>query len=32
MTDKSGLLAEKGAEIGKEWGMGLQGLVMKYMQ
>ena len=32
ITAKTGVLYDKGQAIGQEWGMGLQGLLMKYMQ
>ena len=32
LTEKTGMLTEKGMEIGKEWGQGLQSMMMKYMQ
>lgn len=32
ISAKTGVLAEKGQVIGQEWGMGLQPLLMKYMQ
>ncbi len=31
-ASKTGILAEKGQAIGAEWGQGLQGLMMKYME
>ncbi len=32
MTAKSGEIAEKSQAAGQEWGMGLQAMMMKYMQ
>ncbi|RDI08181.1 DUF2059 domain-containing protein [Flavobacterium sp. AG291] len=32
LTDKSAVLYEKGNAVGQEWGMGLQSMLMKYMQ
>ena len=32
LSEKSEVLFEKGQAVGEEWGMGLQGLMMKYMQ
>jgi len=32
MTDKSGVIAEKNLAASQEWAMGLQGMMMKYMQ
>lgn len=32
MTEKASVLAEKNMEASKEWAMGLQGMMMKYMQ
>lgn len=32
LTDKSAVLYEKGNAVGQEWGMGLQTMLMKYMQ
>lgn len=32
MTDKAGPLAEKSMAASQDWAMGLQGMVMKYMQ
>jgi len=32
LTSKADVLYEKGQAIGQEWGMGLQSIVMKYMQ
>ncbi|MFD0699279.1 DUF2059 domain-containing protein [Myroides pelagicus] len=32
LSSKSGVLMEKGEKVGQEWAMGLQGLMMKYMQ
>jgi hypothetical protein len=32
MTEKAGVLAEKNMAASQEWAMGLQGMVMKYMQ
>ena len=32
LSAKSDVLYEKGQAIGQEWGMGLQGMMMKYMQ
>ena len=32
LTSKSDTLTEKGQDIGKDWGQGLQGMMMKYMQ
>lgn len=31
LNEKSGILLEKGELLGEEWGMGLQGLLMKYI-
>ena len=31
LTEKTPILSEKGQIIGKEWGQGLQGVMMKYM-
>jgi len=31
-TSKAGVLYDKGQAVGQEWGMGLQGIMMKYMQ
>ncbi|MFD2600553.1 DUF2059 domain-containing protein [Flavobacterium suzhouense] len=32
LTDKSAVLYETGNAVGQEWGMGLQTMLMKYMQ
>ncbi|ESU29542.1 hypothetical protein FLJC2902T_00070 [Flavobacterium limnosediminis JC2902] len=32
MSEKAGIIAEKNMAAGQEWGMGLQGMMMKYMQ
>lgn len=32
VSAKAGVLAEKGQAIGTEWGQGLQGIMMKYME
>jgi uncharacterized protein len=32
MTEKAGVIAEKNAAASQEWAMGLQGIMMKYMQ
>ncbi len=32
LSEKNGVLFEKGQLIGQEWGMGLQGIMMKYME
>ncbi|WP_430613859.1 DUF2059 domain-containing protein [Flavobacterium sp. JP2137] len=32
LSAKTNVLFEKGQAIGQEWGMGLQGVVMKYME
>lgn len=32
MTEKAGVLAEKNMTASQEWAMGLQGIMMKYMQ
>ncbi|MCC9042814.1 DUF2059 domain-containing protein [Myroides sp. M-43] len=32
LSDKSEILFEKGQKVGEEWSVGLQGLMMKYMQ
>lgn len=32
LTEKAGVLYEKGQAVGQEWGMEVQGLMMKYMQ
>lgn len=32
LSSKTGILYDKGQAIGQEWGMGLQGIIMKYMQ
>lgn len=32
LTSKSEVLFEKGNAVGQEWGAGLQGMLMKYMQ
>ncbi|KUF42080.1 DUF2059 domain-containing protein [Myroides marinus] len=32
LSDKSEVLFEKGQKVGEEWSVGLQGLMMKYMQ
>ncbi|ESU21062.1 hypothetical protein FEDK69T_26170 [Flavobacterium enshiense DK69] len=32
MSQKSGVIAEKSMTLGQEWAMGLQGMMMKYMQ
>lgn len=32
LTDKTEVLYNKGQAVGQEWGMGLQALMMKYMQ
>ncbi|PKP14603.1 MAG: hypothetical protein CVU07_14035, partial [Bacteroidetes bacterium HGW-Bacteroidetes-23] len=32
LTDKTEVLYNKGQTVGQEWGMGLQTMMMKYMQ
>lgn len=32
LTSKTGSLFQKAQQVGNEWGMGLQGIMMKYMQ
>lgn len=32
LSEKTDVLYEKGQNVGQEWGIGLQGLMMKYMQ
>ncbi|MTG97035.1 MULTISPECIES: DUF2059 domain-containing protein [Myroides] len=32
LSTKSTILMEKGEKVGQEWAMGLQGIMMKYMQ
>ena len=32
MTEKAGIIAEKNVAASQEWAMGLQGMMMKYMQ
>jgi hypothetical protein len=32
LTEKAEVLYEKGNAVGEEWGMGLQAIMMKYMQ
>ncbi|AJA69037.1 DUF2059 domain-containing protein [Myroides odoratimimus] len=32
LSDKSEVLFEKGQKVGEEWAVGLQGIMMKYMQ
>lgn len=32
LSDKSEVLFDKGQKVGEEWSVGLQGLMMKYMQ
>ncbi len=32
LSSKTNVLFEKGQAIGQEWGMGLQGIMMKYME
>jgi hypothetical protein len=32
LNEKSAILFEKGQQVGQEWAMGLQGVMMKYME
>lgn len=32
LSSKNGVLFEKGQEVGQEWAIGLQGIIMKYME